>query len=248
VTSDPAREHRYLLGALLLTFVLSNIPYGYLALYPFKIFATWVHESCHALVMLMTGAGVDRLHIFPDTSGLAVPARGVTAGAQVAISCAGYMGTAAFGALFLILGRTAQGARWVLALLGALMAVSAALMVRNAFGLTVILGGAALLLATARLASETVTTFLLNFLAAQSCINAVLDIRILYSSEMVVDGQPRAQSDADAVAAIAGGPAWLWATLWLAWSFGLFFLALRFLRVSARVPAWTARSSRPPPT
>ncbi len=246
MTSDSAREHRYLLGALLLTFVLSNVPYGYVLLYPFKIFATWVHESCHALLMLATGAGVDRLQIFPDTSGLAVPARGVTAPAQVAISSAGYMGTAAFGALFLVLGRTERGARWVLALLGALMAASAALVVRNAFGLAAILGGAALLLVTARWAGETIATFLLNFLAAQSCINAVLDIRVLYGSEMFVDGQPRAQSDADSVAAIVGGPPALWATLWLVWSFALFFLALRFLRLSAKVPAWTARSSPPP--
>jgi len=246
VTVDSAREHKYLLGALLVTFVLSNVPYGYVLLYPFKIFATWVHESCHALVMLSTGAGVDQLQIFPDTSGLAMPARGVTAAAQVAISSAGYMGTAAFGALFLILGRTERGARWVLALLGGLMGVSAAAMVRNAFGLAATLGGAVLLVATARFAGETVATFLLNFLAAQSCINAVLDIRVLYGSELFVDGQPRAQSDADSVAALVGGPPALWATLWLLWSFALFFLALRFLRVSAKVPAWTVRSSRPP--
>ena len=248
MTSESEREHRHLLWALLLTFVLSNIPYGYVALYPFKIFATWVHESCHALVMLITGAGVDSLGIFPDTSGLAMPSRGVNSAAQVAISSAGYMGTAAFGALFLWLGRTERGTRWVLTLLGALMALSAAFAVRNAFGLAAVLGGATTLLLIARFASERIATFLLNFLAAQSCINAVLDIRILYGRNLFVDGQPRSQSDADTVAGIVGGPPALWATLWLIWSFVLFFLALRWMRVSGRVQPWTAPSSHPPPT
>jgi hypothetical protein len=28
-----------------------------------------------------------------------------------------------------------------------------------------------------------------------------------------------------------GGPTWLWATVWLVWSFGLFYAALRWVRV-----------------
>src|SRR5262249_42840455 len=92
---------KLLVAARLVTLVLWNVPYGWIALYPFKLFATWLHESSHAVVMILTGAGLDRLEIFRDTSGLAYPARGVTAAGQAFISCAGYMGTAFFGALFL---------------------------------------------------------------------------------------------------------------------------------------------------
>src|SRR5262249_32305982 len=157
-------------------------------LYPFKIFATWVHESAHGVFMLLTGAGIDQLEIFPDTSGLALPVHGVTHAAQVAISSAGDMGTAAFGAVGLVLGRTARGARGVLLVVGALMAVSAALVVRNAFGLAALIGGAVAILGIAWLAGDRVATFLENFLAAQSCINAVLDIRILFGQNLIVDG------------------------------------------------------------
>src|SRR5688572_8982002 len=109
-----ATGNRLLVVALLVTLVLWNVPYGWVALYPFKIFATWLHESAHGLVMLLTGAGLDRLEIFRDTSGLAHPRRGVSAGAQALISSAGYMGTALFGATFLVLGRTDRGGRRVL--------------------------------------------------------------------------------------------------------------------------------------
>ncbi len=219
---------KLLVAALLVTLVLWNVPYGWIALYPFKIFATWLHESSHAVLMLATGAGLDRLEIFRDTSGLAYPQRGVTAAAQALISSAGYMGTAFFGALFLILGRTERGARWVLAGVGAAMGA--------------VLAEGAALLAVARWGSERVAAFLVNLLAAQSCINAVLDIRVLFGSALYVDGQARSVSDADTVARVVGGPAALWASLWLAWSFALFYLALRLVRrpeapAAARVAA-----------
>jgi hypothetical protein len=221
---------RLLPAALLVTLILWNVPYGWAALYPFKLFATWLHESSHAAVMLLVGAGLDRLDIFRDTSGLATPLRGVTAPAQAAISSAGYMGTAFFGALFLILGRTARGARWVLFGIGAAMLVVVAIGVRNPFGVVALVAEAVALGSVARWGGEAWAAFLVNLLAAQSCINAVLDIRVLFGSEMYVDGQVRAVSDADAMARVVFGPAALWAVLWLAWSFGLFYVALRVVR------------------
>jgi len=224
-------QEKFLVLALLATLILWNVPYGWAALYPFKIFATWLHESSHAFFMIVLGAGLDRLEIFRDTSGLAHPAAGVTPAAQAVISSAGYMGTAFAGTLFLVLGRTERGARWVLAGIGGAMAIVALVAVRNGFGVAAVLTEAACLLAIARWAGSRLAGFLVNFLAAQSCINAVLDIRVLYGATLFVDGQPRAMSDADQVAHVVGGPPALWATLWLVWSFGLFFAALRWVRL-----------------
>src|SRR5262249_33525730 len=238
---DGARAtDKLLVAALLVTLVLWNVPYGWVALYPFKIFATWLHESSHALVMLATGAGLDRLEIFRDTSGLAYPAHGVTAAAQVLISSAGYMGTAFFGALFLLLGGTERGARWVLAGLGAAMGAMVAVGVRNPFGIAAICAIGASLVLVARWGGERLAAFLVNLLAAQSCINAVLDIRVLFGSSLYVDGQPRAVSDADMVARVLGGPPALWATLWLVWSVALFYIPRRFVRQRARRAAVAA--------
>ncbi len=223
-------SHRALIVALLVTLILWQIPYGWILLYPFKLFATWLHESSHALVMFVTGAGVDRLELFSDTSGLAYPAHGVTPVAQGFISSAGYMGTALAGSLFLILGRTARGARWILAILALLLGLTAALVVRNGFGVAALIGEGIALLALARFGAEAWCAFLVNLLAAQSCINAVLDIRVLFGASMYVDGSIAVRSDADAMAEVTGVPAAVWATIWLCWSFGLFYAALRLSR------------------
>jgi hypothetical protein len=225
-------SERNLFLALLATLILWNVPYGWVALYPFKLFATWLHEMSHGLLMLATGAGIDRLQVFRDTSGLAHPEYGVGRLAQAAISSAGYLGTATFGALFLLTGKTARTSRIMLFLLGLFLATSAALWVRNPFGLAAVLGLGVVFVALSRLASDGVASFVLQFVAAQSCINAVLDIRVLFGSVMLVDGQPVGRSDADTISSLLGGPPILWAMLWLCYSFALFYLALRWLRRS----------------
>ena len=223
--------NRLLVAALLVTLLLWNVPYGWVALYPFKLFATWLHESSHGVTMVLLGAGFGKMEIFRDTSGLAFPEQGVTSAAQAAISSAGYMGTAFFGAVFLVLGRTPRGARVVLAVLGMAMVVSAVMYVRNFFGLEAIIAGGVLLFGFAWRGGEESCGFLLNLLAAQSCINAVLDIRVLFGATMYVNGQPHGQSDAQTVARVIGGPTWMWAGMWLAWSFALFYVALRAVRL-----------------
>jgi peptidase M50B-like protein len=225
-----ATASRLLLVALLVSLVLWNIPYGWVALYPFKIFATWLHEGSHALLMIVTGAGLSKFEIFRDTSGLAYQAHSVAAAAQVIIASAGYVGTAFFGACFLVLGRTERGGRAVLLVLSLVMLASVAAGIRNTFGIVAICAEAGVLLLLARWGAERLCAFVVSFLAAQSCINAVLDIRVLFGAIRMVDGQPHAQSDADTVARIIGGPASLWATLWLLWSFALFYAALRLVR------------------
>jgi hypothetical protein len=222
--------NRLLVVALLVTLVLWNVPYGWVALYPFKLFATWLHESAHGLMMVATGAGLGRLEIFRDTSGLAHAARGVGPLAQTLISSAGYMGTALCGALFLVLGRSDRGGRGVLLILSSLMILTVLLAIRNGFGAAAVGAEAVALAALAIWGGERLTAFAVSLLAAQSSINAVLDIRILFGATRVVDGRPHRVSDADAVAAILGGPPALWAALWLFWSFGLFYLALRWTR------------------
>jgi hypothetical protein len=219
-----------LLLALLATLLLWNVPYGQYALYPFKLFATWLHEMSHGVVMLATGAGFDRMLIFRDTSGLAYPDHGVTAPAQALISSAGYAGTAGFGALFLVLGRTPRGARLVLGGTAVVMLLSVVFFVRNGFGVMAVLVGAVGLLLLAWKCEAPLAAFVLNFIAAQACINAVLDIRVLFGASLVVNGQVQGRSDAHTMSDAVGGPPWLWASVWLAWSFLLFFLALRWLR------------------
>ncbi len=234
-----AHGNRLLLLALFTSAILWNVPYGNYVLYPFKLLATWLHEGSHGLAMLITGAGFDRMEVYRDTSGLAFAKAGVGTAGRSLIASAGYVGTALFGALLLVQGRTVRGSRVVLIAVGALLVLSVALFVRNGFGAAAL----GLLGVTIGLigwkASESVAGFIVNLFAAQSCINAVLDIRVLFSSTLLVNGKPTGSSDAHTLSSLLGGPPWLWASLWLALSFAAFYLALRYTRLRADAPAVT---------
>ena len=218
-------NRRFVVAALVVTLILANVPYGWVVLYPFKLFATWLHEASHGLAMLTTGAGIDRLEIFQDTSGIIYPYHAVTSSASAAIACAGYMGTSLFGAGILVLGRTERGARWVLAGFGLAMS-AVALGVGNRFGAAALVVEGTLVVAFARWARARIALIVVDLLGLQSCINAILDLRVVFAP-MLVGGQPHAASDADIAASAVGGSATLWALLWLVWSLGISWLALR---------------------
>lgn len=233
---------RALLLALLGALLLWNLPFGGLLLYPFKLMATWLHETSHGLTMLFTGAGFDHLEIFRDTSGIAYARHGVGRTARALIASAGYMGTASIGALLLVLGQTRRAARGVLLGLAMAMATSALLWVQNDFGLLAVSTGATACTLVAIFPGARLATLLVNFVAAQSCINAVLDIRVLFRPNLVINGQSMGGSDAHNMAMASFGPPWFWAGVWMAWSFAMFYLALRVLHLRERHPGlpWRA--------
>ena len=67
---------------------------GYIV-YPLQLFATFVHESSHALMTLITGNTVMSLTVSPDGSG-AVWSQS-SGFSSLLISSAGYLGTTIFG-------------------------------------------------------------------------------------------------------------------------------------------------------
>ena len=231
---DRKGKERALVIALLASLVLWNLPFGGLLLYPFKLFATWLHELSHGLVMLLTGAGFEHLEIYRDTSGMAYARHGVGQAAAAVIAAAGYMGTPLCGAIFLILGQSRRGSRSVLVAIGVLLTASAIFAVRGNFGVGFVIAAAAVFFVIAIFASTNVATFVVNFVAAQACINAVLDIRVLFSANLVVNGQEMGASDAHNMADATFGPPWMWAVIWLAWSFAIFFVALRLVYLRQR--------------
>ena len=228
------RQERALVVALIASLLLWNVPFGGLVLYPFKLFATWLHEMSHGLVMLLSGAGFSHLEIFRDTSGIAYAENGVGGLGRAAIASAGYTGAATLGGLLLVLGQSDRGARGVLYVLGAALLVSLLFWVRNHFGMAAVAVAAAACLTAARFAGEQIALFLVNFVAAQSCINAVLDIRVLFRPQLVINGQVVGASDAHNMAAASFGSHWLWASVWLAWSFLCFYIALRIVYLRQR--------------
>lgn len=231
------RQLRTVALALLASLVLWNLPFGGVVLYPFKLFATWLHELSHGLMMNVTGVGLGGVEIYRDSSGIAYTAeRG--SGLQTAIvSAAGYMGTSLWGAVMLVATPTPRAARWAMVILAALLGWTAwnvVIPVRgDYFGTYVVagLGGAAVLVAFAVPGRWRVGV--VHFIAAQSCVNALLDIRVLMRPSQVVNGQDAAMaSDAHALAYASFGSTepwavWTWAVFWLAFSLLTLYVALR---------------------
>jgi hypothetical protein len=221
--------------ALVVSLLLWQVPYGTYPLYPFKLLATWMHELGHGVMMLVTGAGFDRMEIYPDGSGLSFAAGATERLQRVVIAPAGYMGTPIFGAVMLAIGQSGRGARWALGALGAAIALTVVLVVANPFGQQALAITGLSLVALAAFLPPRWAIFGANLFAAQACINAVLDIRVLFRPTMVVNGHAAGGSDASNMASATFGSAehwaiWFWAALWLAWSLALLFAAIKYVR------------------
>jgi hypothetical protein len=110
---------------------------------------------------------------------------------------------------------------------GVVMLGSAALWVRNPFGLLAVLSVGVLLILAGSLLERSLTRWLFVFLATTCCLNALLSLRVLFSRRMVVGGRLVGSSDAHAVADALLLPSWFWASCWLLIAIGLLVLALR---------------------
>ncbi len=208
------RAEGRLLLAVFLIVVLSNVPYGNYVLYPFALFGTWVHESCHALAALAMGGRVDHIEIFPDTSGLAWTATRSRV-ARACVSSAGYMGTAIGGAFLLLFRRREWAGRVGLSALGVLMLLSVLFWVRNGFGLLAVGAiGAALLTAGLRLPTSAAGS-LYTLLAASTSLNAITSVRGLFGTVQLINGEAAGSTDARTMGELLLLPWWSWASAWL---------------------------------
>jgi hypothetical protein len=150
------------------------------------------------------------------------------------------MGTPLWGAALLVVTASrgpdgARAARRALVVVAALLAVTALLVVANDFGSWVTLGMSAAIAAAGLLLPDRGKIAFAHFLAAQACVNALLDIRVLLRPSQVVDGHDAGASDAHNMAQATFGTTerwavWTWALLWLAWSLLVFFIALRLVQ------------------
>ncbi|HEY0192290.1 MAG TPA: M50 family metallopeptidase [Kofleriaceae bacterium] len=234
MTPEP-RELRTLAFALLLSLLLWDLPFGGVLLYPFKLFATWFHELSHGLAMLVSNAGFDHVMIYRDTSGLAYAQAEAGPVGKAVIAAAGYMGTPLWGAALLVVTPNARRARWALLGLAALLLGSAATVIQSPgdhFGPWAVAAIGAGCGLAAILAPGRWRLVIAHFIAAQACVNALLDIRVLLRPSQVVGGRVAGASDAHNMAAATFGTTatwavWLWAIVWLVWSLIVLYVALR---------------------
>ena len=104
----------YIAIAAVLAIGISHLPIVDTVIYPFRLFGTFVHEWCHAIVAISTGGRVDGLQINSDLTGETRTAGGWL----LPIFSAGYVGAACVGAVLLVL--PTRWARQVLICVGSL--------------------------------------------------------------------------------------------------------------------------------
>ena len=249
-------ELRTLAFALLASLLLWNLPFGGVLQYPFKLLATWLHEMSHGLAMLLTGVGFEHVTIYRDTSGLAYGKSEAGALGRAVIAATGYMGTPLWGAMLLVVTPNARLARWALLVLAALLILTSLTVIGipdgDTFGPWAVgaIGGACA--AAALVVPARWRLAIAHFIAAQSCVNSILDIRVLLRPSQVVGGKVAGASDAHNMAAATFGTTatwavWLWAIVWLLWSLGVLYVALRLSGSRALayvVPADRANDAR----
>ena len=196
---------------------------GYVV-YPLQLFATFIHESSHALAALITGNTVMSLTVSPDTSGAVwSQSSGIS---SLFISSAGYLGATAFGTLLLVWMRFGFSSRIALyfssGLVGVMTIVFGLLapfwnLLANVTFFSVVftvLSGIFLtvgLFAIAKFASAKWANFALAFLAVQCLLNAFFSLKTLF----VISAATDQSSDAANMAAATGIPALFWVFLWI---------------------------------
>lgn len=252
-------ELRTLAFALLASLLLWNLPFGGVLLYPFKLLATWLHELSHGLSMILTGVGFDRVLIYRDTSGLAYGSSEAGRVASAVIAAAGYMGTPLWGAVLLVATPDVRWARRALLVLAGLLVLTALTVIDmpegDHFGPWAIGAIGAACAAAAIAVPARMRLAIAHFIAAQSCVDSILDIRVLLRPSQVVGGKVAGASDASNMAMATFGTTatwavWTWAIVWLLWSLAVLYIALRLSSARALadvMPAGRAPAGEPGP-
>jgi len=209
-----------LLIACAVTVGLWFVPFASQALYPLRLFVTFIHEGSHALVAVLTGGVVQQIVVMPDASGYTL----TSGGWGIPIVMAGYLGATAYGAGMLALARLPRTAKAILALSGGIVGLLDLLLVRNGFGFV---WGALIaigLLTAARKLSGRVAELTAMFLGVQCAVNALYDLKTLVGLSTSGDSPV---SDAVLMSQMIPLPPWVWSLLWCGLALLILVAALR---------------------
>jgi len=207
---------------LLVPLLIAVVVYAFwstLAVWPLRVFVVLLHEVSHGLAAVLTGGRIVSIELSPREGGLCTTAGGW----PFVISSAGYLGSALFGALFLLLGTRGRprAHRAATGLLGAALVLLTLVWVRSVFGFAYGIAAGVLLLGVARWLPEGASSFALRLLGVTSLLYAPWDI----TSDLILRSVPA--SDASALARTTGIPALAWGLLWLAASVWIAWRAVK---------------------
>lgn len=254
---------RALLACVLLAAVVSVFFWHTIAIYPFRLLVTLMHESGHALMALLVGGEVVSVTISPGEGGLTLSRIEPTFVKRLLVSSGGYLGSSFAGAALLAAAgrmRTGRVLLWGLVGWMALVAIvwvpllppeldggaaKASGFARSdgLFTLAFILGLGVTLGLLAAKAPVHVRRLAVVWIATLACLASLEDLKSLLGYGLAAGS---GGSDAHALAELTHLPAAFWAGVWMLMSLFAMFVGVRsILRRSSRsrVPALRTASS-----
>ncbi len=221
------------LAAVILVVLEKFVPFGELALYPFTLLATWVHEMGHGLAALFLGGAFDHLEIFGDASGVAFTTS-IPGWHSALVAAAGLLGPPVAGAGILAFARGPRRGALVLGGIAIAVLVSVVFWVRSAVGVFTLVP-LALLLGLLALRAGRARLVLAQLLGLLFAMDTLARFDYLFSSTAMIGGAQRA-SDVVGIAAGLFPPALLWGVLIAALDLVLLYGGLRAAWAPARAP------------
>jgi hypothetical protein len=221
LASQPAPPHQVVVGTLVIAAVAVVVPSTWR---PLRHVVTIAHESGHALVAALAGRRLHGVRLHRDTSGLTTTSGPKDGVGVVATLLAGYLAPAVVGlvaALALWRGHVVLVLWAVIVLLAALL-----LMIRNLFGVLLVLGTGLTVLAVLAWATPAVqgaAAYLLAWFLLVAAPRPVLELQLARRR-----GKARG-SDADQLAVATRVPALLWVLLFAAGTLSALYLGTRAL-------------------
>ncbi len=178
--------------AMVLVFILWNVPQLAILSYPFRLFVTYVHEAGHSLMTLLTGGQVVGFTVSANGAGLALRVGGESA----LIIPAGYLGAAFFGAALFYFIHSVRYTRFISWVLGLGVIAFTLLFARpdqSGVPLALIVGllSGLILLLLAWKAPRDINLLVLSILAMMTALHAVLDLWGLIQYASVTSGPVR---------------------------------------------------------
>ncbi len=205
----------HLIWPLAASLVLCLFSWGKYALYPFRLFTTWVHECSHATSASLLGGQVQKITLAPDTSGLTVYQLPKSRARQAIVASSGYLGSSLAGCALYLASVSNLDSQILVIAVGVTLALSLLFWVRGAFGMITVTALAAAFLALGHYGNHAITRPVFAFLAVQTALGALLDIRTLFGLGH------RTRSDAHDMQSLLVLPYWFWALLWMGESVAL---------------------------
>lgn len=197
--------------AAAVSLILPRIPYGRNLLYPFALLGTWVHEMGHGVFAILAGGSFNRLVIYQNLGGTAYSS-GVGSFGRAFVAAGGLLGPALAGGLIIVLGSRQSTARWVLAGLSILLALSLVFFVRNVFGWVALGIIAAALGPLAFYGPELLRIFVAQLIGIQFCLASWGTLDYMFTKEFRRNGQV-INSDTQEIAEVLLLPYWFWGGL-----------------------------------